>query len=216
MVRSADAGASTISIVTLRNRVIAVPAAALLLAVVAGCTIGGPLPGQGLPEGGTGKPSSAAAEAGASTPTAEAVDQSRLPAATAVDPALFMIDDGSSEPVPEFVSPSGNISCAVYGAAREYAEVACYIGEHTWEYPPCDAPACSALTILDRSGVVGIRRRGGAELAIELGYAVRTLQYGESLSFGDVTCVATEDGVFCEDGTTFHGFAASRSTYSEY
>lgn len=147
---------------------------------------------------------------------------SRLPGGIPVDPALFLVTAMQDERF-EFVSPSGNIMCGVatgldWGAA-------CWLAEHTWSYPPCasglgEGWSCWPKTVLDADGFVSVigfePNEWEVDLATQYGQPVRTLQYGESISVGTVTCVSTADGMFCEDERTHHGFAVSRSTYEEY
>lgn len=172
--------------------------------VLAGCAV----PAAPVAGGPTAPPSSDSPTPTA-TPTPEPVNPSHLPAATAVDYTAYVFPEFHDGP--EWVSPSGNLQCAIHGDPDYYWKAGCVAAEHSWEYPPCDSEVCSAFTGLDQAGQVQVFRRGGAEFVGEgFGYTANVLPYGSSISFAGVTCVSTEDGMYCEDQATFHGFLMSK------
>lgn len=141
---------------------------------------------------------------------------SRLPASTALDPAGFIPADSPFGSWPEFVSPSGNLTCAIPGVSGGQGfRAMCSAAEHSWAYDPCEpeSPICARFTMIDPSGVVTSGMNGGAVAAFEVGIPVNVLPYGNSISYGGVTCASTEEGMICEDESTRQGFLMSRSRH---
>ncbi|MFP5073085.1 hypothetical protein ACLFMI_25920 [Pseudonocardia nantongensis] len=121
---------------------------------------------------------------------------------TAADPAAF----GA---VPEFRSPSGNISCRM-----DEDGTRCDVASRSWT-PPAD-PDCA-----DGSGeglVVG--GAGGARASCGGAPADPTggseLDYDTHLTRGDVTCASRRSGVECRDAGSGHGFEAARASFRLY
>ncbi len=142
------------------------------------------------------------------------------PAFQAVDPTAFIVP-GEEWAGPNFLAPSGNIGCAIgYDRKLAYAW-GCRIQAHDWEFagsPTADyievagdglpqpthrpSPAFpAALPTYDRDNSV---------------FGVRTLQYGQSLSWNDVTCYASFTNIRCENTTSGHGFVLSTSRNDIY
>jgi hypothetical protein len=105
-----------------------------------------------------------------------------------------------------FRSPSGNISCAMFAS-----DVRCDVAEHNWTPPP-PSPACH----LDWGSRFKLEQ-GGASVfdcyAQELPAPEQILGYGQSRSFGSITCDSESTGMTCTDGSTGHYFRISRENY---
>jgi hypothetical protein len=105
-----------------------------------------------------------------------------------------------------FNSPSGNVGCVM---GTEY--VRCDIAERDWAPPPQPAD-CE----LDYGQGIGL---GAGEPAAfvcagdtTLGRS-EVLDYGQSMTRGDLRCDSAESGITCLDRNTGHGFAISRQVY---
>jgi hypothetical protein len=192
------------------RRLLAITAAVLLLS---GCTaVNGPEDADPTP--------TASPEAASPTPTP--TPESPIPPSTAVDAALFFVADWR-EGV-SFVSPSGNLSCGIYSDGGVLDMWGCTARERDWEFPsanpgdPCYEAAqvemgCGdgiVVTPAYQGDVPHPLSRGGAEFADEGGFATRTLQYGESVTYLTVTCASTSEHVICADLSTGHGLVISR------
>lgn len=146
---------------------------------------------------------------------ASVLPTSRLPTSVVVDPSQFLVS-GSPWPGPEFLSPSGNLACAIPGDdSPEGFRAVCTAEERLWNYSQCDPSVsiCDRLTIIDASGETGADAADGAVTAREAGHPVNVLAYGYSVQYDSVTCASTFDGVVCEDSVTGHGFIISRSEH---
>ena len=123
-----------------------------------------------------------------------------------------------------FQSPSGNIHCHLDGDARPAPIAQCQIHDYTYTVPP-DMPRDGL-----RGGMCPEGARGGGffwlsqgeqaflecEYAnIDSGYSGPwpTLDYGQTRSFGSLTCGSEPAGMTCSDTSTGHFFRVSRDSY---
>jgi hypothetical protein len=109
-----------------------------------------------------------------------------------------------------FRSPSGNINCTLSTPGNEIA-ARCEVVDHTWTAPP---PSDCHLNYGDR---FYLTQAGGAVVGCygqEFGPGpFPTLGYGQSRTFGTITCASEYTGMTCTDGSTGHYFRVSRDTY---
>ena len=164
---------------------------------------------------------SPAAAAPTATPTPTPTPVSPIPPSTAMDPSLFFVPDWAGGV--SFVSPSGNLSCGILTYNGSTIDLwGCTIREKYWEFPD-DSPgdycydyqeiSCGsgiASRPAEDGGIPTPLARGGAEFADEAGFATRTLQYGEAVTYLGITCASTSEHVICADDATGHGFVISR------
>jgi hypothetical protein len=125
--------------------------------------------------------------------------------APAPAPTVIAQPEGPSS----FRSPSGNINCTLSTPGGENA-ARCEVVEHTWTVPP--PPDCH-MNSGDRFGLA----QGGAAVVgcygQEFPVAESTLGYGQTRSFGTITCDSEYTGMTCTDSSTGHYFRVSRDTY---
>jgi hypothetical protein len=146
-----------------------------------------------------------------------------------MDPALFAVNTlvdppwGSWDTVDvNFGSPSGNIGCGILGP--ENGDLwGCAINEKDWDFPR-DAPEdycydaqvpCGGGIEVDGSGLPHPRYRGdggypGAFVTYGSAVPIRTLEYGQSVTFGDVTCFSETAAITCVNTASGHGFVIAR------
>ncbi|BBX62080.1 hypothetical protein MSAS_12540 [Mycobacterium saskatchewanense] len=125
-----------------------------------------------------------------------------LAAVTAAAPATARADS-----LP-FQSPSGNIACVLGNTAAE-----CDVSDYTYQVPP--GPACAQHIAWGNR--FSLPQGRPAEMQCH-GDTLRmpgeqTLEYGQSLSAGTVTCVSEPAGIRCTDASTGHFFRVSRDSY---
>ena len=108
-----------------------------------------------------------------------------------------------------FQSPSGNIYCVM-----DSGGVACDISDFTYQPPP--PPECGKhLAWGSRFSLMP-----GKPAAIEChGDTLRvpgepTLNYGQTISAGTLTCDSEPSGMKCTDSSTGHYFRVSRDSYN--
>jgi len=110
-------------------------------------------------------------------------------------------------PVTKFVSPSGNISCAI---SEQFAR--CDVAEKTWDAgapPPDCTETFGAGVVVDASGP----RVTCAEDSL-VGGGGGTLEYGRDVTVGDFSCTSSEAGMRCAQASTKLGFSVSRRAYT--
>ncbi|HEX2402155.1 MAG TPA: hypothetical protein VHJ79_19545 [Mycobacterium sp.] len=126
---------------------------------------------------------------------------------------------GDVPPAYDFVSPSGNIACTIYG---DGSGANCEVQEHTWVVPastegpygrPCNFNF-GGLAIYVSQGKPG--KLGCYEGSGKFKYPdpdQQTLDYGQTYSRGAITCDSEPSGVTCTDTVTRHFFRVSRESY---
>ncbi len=112
-----------------------------------------------------------------------------------------------------FQSPGGNIACTLGPSTNPGLTVAaCDIGDHTYTPPP--KPADCHLGWGDRFSLL----QGNAAMMDCHGDTLRvpglsTLNYGQTLSSGPITCDSESTGMTCTDNSTGHFFRVSSDSY---
>jgi hypothetical protein len=145
-----------------------------------------------------------AAPAASTAPSAPTVTVTVTPAAAPVPTAVAQPDGPAS-----FRSPSGNINCTLSTPGGDNA-ARCEVVDHTWAAP--QPPDCHL-----NSGDRFYLTQGDAAVvgcyAQEFPVANSTLEYGQTRSFGTITCNSEYTGMTCTDSSTGHYFRVSRDTY---
>ncbi len=114
-------------------------------------------------------------------------------------------------PVDYFQTPSGNIACMLGGFD---GGVACDIAQHTYAAPPRPAD-CGPTSFGDRIQLLP----GQTPTMPCHGDTVKnpgqeqTLDYGQQVSSGPITCESQSDGMTCTDSGTGHFFRLARDSY---
>jgi hypothetical protein len=117
----------------------------------------------------------------------------------------------------EWVTPSGNIVCSVYG---DGSGANCEIRDHDWAVPattvgpdgrPCDFTFGGLQFYVSKGkpAMLGCYEGASSFNRPDL----KTLDYGQSHSHGNVTCDSELSGVTCTDTATGHFFRVSRENY---
>jgi hypothetical protein len=147
------------------------------------------------------------------TPSATTVE-SWAPSGQPANPADFEHGDGGIA----FDSPSGNIHCG-YSLYREPGWWWCLLAEQTVELPAAPDGNCTG-TYMDGTAIVpnGFGMDPTEPDATPTTFCAGsgdspTLDYGMSLSYRDMGCDSTEDGMICRSLISGHGFRLSRSDY---
>jgi hypothetical protein len=125
-----------------------------------------------------------------------------------------------------FQSPSGNIACDYQqGLDGDDATgyVSCEVRDHTWVAPPaaCTGPYNDRERAQNmiRGDEFPLSEGKPAELGCYWGVGPlntphkSTLDYGQTLSVGTITCDSETSGVTCTDSSTGHFFRVSRESY---
>ena len=107
-----------------------------------------------------------------------------------------------------FISPSGNIGCALSSAGAR-----CDIAEKSWK-PPAKPDDCQA------DWGVGMQVDAQAATVACASDSVlgsgQPLAYGASQERGSYRCVSSEEGMRCENTTTGRGFTIARASYTTF
>lgn len=106
-----------------------------------------------------------------------------------------------------FVTPSGNIGCAVDATGAR-----CDIGDRLWTASPKPA-SC----MLDYGNGVSVSASGAVVSCAGdtlLHSSTNVLAYGHGIRNGQVQCVSQSTGVRCEYLATGHGFTLAREAYT--
>ena len=106
-----------------------------------------------------------------------------------------------------FVTPSGNIGCAVSATSAR-----CDIGERTWSAPP--KPQSCQLDYGNGAVVDATGTRLSCAGDTLLHASTTVLQYGHGVRNGQVLCVSQPTGVRCEYVPTGHGFTLAKQGYT--
>jgi hypothetical protein len=150
-----------------------------------------------------------AAPAASTAPSAPPVTVTVTPA-PAPAPAPAPTADAQPEGPASFRSPSGNINCTLSTPGNEIA-ARCEVVDHTWT---AASPSDCHLNYGDR---FYLTQAGGAVVGCygqEFGPGpFQTLGYGQSRTFGTITCDSEYTGMTCTDNSTGHYFRVSRDTY---
>ena len=117
----------------------------------------------------------------------------------------------------DFVAPSGNIACTIYG---DGSGASCEIQDHTWVAPAStDGPGGRACNFNFGGLQIYVSRGKPAGLGCYEGAGKfnkpteQVLGYGQKYSRGVSTCVSEPSGVTCTDTVTGHFFRISRDSY---
>jgi hypothetical protein len=104
----------------------------------------------------------------------------------------------------DFTSPSGNIACDL----SDYA-VECSIQTYEFNQPGPDCGAGIGAD-LDSSGYAYLTSCSGY---FSVHDGAPTLQYGQSLTYGDYACVSESSAISCLNLTSYSGFSLSRAAF---
>ena len=160
----------------------------LVLAFIA--VLASVLAGRGGPEPEAGSTATATA-----TPQAETTPEPTAPA-----------EPETPQNLTDFVLPSGNIVCTMSETAAT-----CTILEFSYEPPPppegCPGPVGSTLTV-NAEGAGFVCPQAEPVPAAE---TTPVLEYGEGSTLGDITCLSSQNGVFCRHDPSGAGFSLARA-----
>lgn len=125
-----------------------------------------------------------------------------------------------------FQSPSGNIACEYqqgFDGDDTRGYVSCEVRDHTWVAPAatCTGPYNDAERAQNMIGGDEFPLTEGKPALLScywgfgpLSYPHKsTLDYGQTLSVGTITCDSEPSGVTCTDASTGHFFRVSRESY---
>jgi hypothetical protein len=110
----------------------------------------------------------------------------------------------------DFLSPSGDILCAMRQGQDGNGGVACQVHHHT--YPQPALPGCllgGREYDLDQGKPASLGCQGG----VIVDPPPPTLAYGQTRSVGTITCDVEPSGVTCTDSGTGHFMRLSRDSY---
>jgi hypothetical protein len=117
----------------------------------------------------------------------------------------------------DFVSPSGNIACAIYA---DGSGANCEIRDHTWVAPASTHGPYGRACDFNFGGLsIYVSQGKPAMLGCYEGVSKfnspgdHTLGYGQKNSRGVITCESEPSGVTCTDTATGHYFRISRESY---
>jgi hypothetical protein len=113
-----------------------------------------------------------------------------------------------------FHSPSGNIFCDMHMGDDGKSQATCITTDHNW-VAPRRSPACAtdehwgdALSVYQGEAGFQCYTRLPDDPT-----AGQTLNYGETLANGTITCKSEEAGITCTDVGTGHFFRIARESY---
>jgi hypothetical protein len=117
----------------------------------------------------------------------------------------------------DFVSPSGNIACAIYANG---SGANCEIQDHTWVAPASTNGPYGRACDFNFGGLqIYVSQGKPANLGCYEGASQfnrpgdQTLDYGQKYSRGAITCASEPSGVTCTDTATGHFFRISSESY---
>ncbi len=114
-----------------------------------------------------------------------------------------------------FKSPTGNIACDI--APNIGGVASCEIRDHAWPTPAssngqiCDFAFGGQRFNLAPGAAANVSCFQGASLIDSPDMEI--LAYGQTRSFGAITCGSEENGITCTDSGTGHFFRLSSDTY---
>lgn len=184
-----------------RPRTLAVLAGTLLLALGACSSTNS---GSRAAAGGGGQAQSAM---GSVAPPSATAPTSAPAGATAPASTPSVIIETVSGDTSFFVTPSGNIDCAVSAT-----DARCDIGDRTWSSPP--RPTDCQLDYGNGAVVDATGARLSCAGDTLLHVTTNVLQYGHGVRDGQVLCVSQPTGVRCEYLATGHGFTLAKESYT--
>ena len=125
-----------------------------------------------------------------------------------------------------FQSPSGNIACDYqqgWNGDATAGYVSCEVHDHTWVAPPatCTGPDNDRERAQNMTGGDEFALFGGKPASLSCYWGSgplstpdkSTLDYGQTLSVGTITCDSETSGVTCTDASTGHFFRVARESY---
>jgi hypothetical protein len=118
-------------------------------------------------------------------------------------------------PVASFSTPSGNISCGLFGST--IAAALCFINQNSW--PSVAAQTCSAFgDWTDRSlnASSGGVRRGDCFSEQPFTMPGNVLPYGSKISNGSVACRSESAFLACAHLASGNGFVISKAIFHTY
>ena len=175
-----------------------------MLAVLAG-TLLFTLAGCGTTNAGTGAPVAGGSQTPSGTVAMAPLDTTPPQSTPASTPSVVI--QTVSGDTSFFVTPSGNIDCAV---TATYAR--CDIGDRTWSAPP--KPTDCPLDYGNGAVVDSTGARLSCAGDTLLHVTTNVLPYGHGVQDGQVLCVSQPAGVRCQYGATGHGFLLSKEHYT--
>lgn len=108
-----------------------------------------------------------------------------------------------------FGSPSGNVSCMIYGGVAR-----CDLRTHTYS-APARPPYCD----LEYGDSISVGTRGKAYFTCHgdtLFGSSTVLRYGQTTRVGSLQCTSLTTGMSCVNLRTGHGFLISKSKHTRY
>jgi hypothetical protein len=114
----------------------------------------------------------------------------------------------------DFHSPSGNIFCDMHMGDGGQSQTTCITADRNWVSPP-RSPDC-ADDELWGDGLSLYQGKPGFQCYHRLPddpTAGQTLDYGETLANGSITCKSEPAGITCTDLGTGHFFRIARESY---
>jgi hypothetical protein len=130
--------------------------------------------------------------------------------APAPAPAPTIVVQAAANGPASFRSPSGNINCSLSTQGSSIA-ARCEVVEHTWAAPPRE-PECH-LNWGDRFELTQGNNAAFDCYGQEFPAANEALVYGQTRSFGSITCDSEFTGMTCTDSSTGHYFRVSRDGF---
>jgi hypothetical protein len=113
-----------------------------------------------------------------------------------------------------FHSPSGNIFCDMHTGDDAKSQTTCIVTEYSWVAPP-RSPDCTAdehwgdaLSLYQGRAAFNCYHRLPDDPT-----AGQTLNYGQTLANGAITCQSQPAGITCTDAGTGHFFRIARESY---
>lgn len=173
-------------------------------------------------------------EAAPASQPSEQPEPSPSPSVIVEDPADYTATpndlDTSNWQGVHFVSPTKNEGCAILGPEAASPDIwGCALAAQDWAFPQADpADYCYDAQVPCGYGIEVTgddephpRLRGdpGFPAAVTIFSTtgdpaqIRTLDYGHSVRYGDVTCVSEESGITCSNAASGHGFTVSKAAY---